>query len=186
MNGPARRNRNGRRETTPSCAHAAPERCEGVASAHRKSREWFGVVNALAWLWARAVVGATRLQTYRRTRQSVTSAPVKSAVVCGAAPASAVAHNVRAHRMSQDEGFVILSPPRPLVSDPILTLRATVLTGFNGSERSRALWTSTTRYLHADIFRLRPGIPYYKCFNRHSAALGVVEWYVRGGPWHPI
>ena len=82
--------------------------------------------------------------------------------------------------------FLPATAPRPLVSDPILTLRATVLAGFNGSERSRALWTSTTRYLHADIFRLRPGIPYYKCFNRHSAALGVIEWYVRGGPWHPI
>ena len=58
---------------------------------------------------ARAVVGATRLQTYRRTRQSVTSAPVKSAVVCGAAPASAVAHNVRAHRMSQSDDFVLIT-----------------------------------------------------------------------------
>ena len=58
---------------------------------------------------ARAVAGATRLQTYRRTRQSVTSAPVKSAVVCGAAPASAVAHNVRAHRMSQSDDFVLIN-----------------------------------------------------------------------------
>ena len=47
------------------------------------------------------------MQTYRRTPQSVTSASVKSAVACGAACGDAGTHNVCAHRMSQDEGFVI-------------------------------------------------------------------------------
>ena len=47
------------------------------------------------------------MQTDRCTPQSVTSAPVKSAVACGAACGDAGTHNVCAHRMSQDEGFVI-------------------------------------------------------------------------------
>ena len=42
---------------------------------------------------------------------SVTSAPVKSAVACGAACGDAGTHNVRAHRMSQNEGFVLITIP---------------------------------------------------------------------------
>ena len=47
------------------------------------------------------------MQTYCCTRQSVTSARVKSAMACGAACGDAGTHNVCAHRMSQNEGFVI-------------------------------------------------------------------------------
>ena len=47
------------------------------------------------------------MQTACCTPQSVTSAAIKSAVACGAACGDAGTHNVCAHRMSQDEGFVI-------------------------------------------------------------------------------
>ena len=47
------------------------------------------------------------MQTDCCTPQSVTSAAIKSAVACGAACGDAGTHNVCAHRMSQDEGFVI-------------------------------------------------------------------------------
>ena len=57
--------------------------------------------------FSRDVAGATRPLTYRHTPWSVTSVPVKSAVACGAACGDAGTHNVCAHRMSQDEGFVI-------------------------------------------------------------------------------
>ena len=47
------------------------------------------------------------MQTDRRTPRSVTSASVKSAVACGAACGDAGTQRSCAHRMSQDEGFVI-------------------------------------------------------------------------------
>ena len=47
------------------------------------------------------------MQTDCCTPQSVTSAAIKSAVACGAACGDAGTHNVCAHRMSQNEGFVI-------------------------------------------------------------------------------
>ena len=49
------------------------------------------------------------MQTDRRTPQSVTSAPVKSAVACGAACGDAGTHNVCAHRMSQSDDFVLIT-----------------------------------------------------------------------------
>ena len=49
------------------------------------------------------------MQTDCCTPQSVTSAAIKSAVACGAACGDAGTHNVCAHRMSQDEGFVTIT-----------------------------------------------------------------------------
>ena len=49
------------------------------------------------------------MQTDCCTPQSVTSAAIKSVVACGAACGDAGTHNVCAHRMSQDEGFVIIT-----------------------------------------------------------------------------
>ena len=49
------------------------------------------------------------MQTYCCTRQSVTSARVKSAMACGAACGDAGTHNVCAHRMSQSDDFVLIT-----------------------------------------------------------------------------
>ena len=55
------------------------------------------------------------MQTDCCTPQSVTSAAIKSAVACGAACGDAGTHNVCAHRMSQDEGFVTITVSRDRV-----------------------------------------------------------------------
>ena len=49
------------------------------------------------------------MQTYCCTRQSVTSARVKSAMACGAACGDAGTHNVCAHTMSQSDDFVLIT-----------------------------------------------------------------------------
>ena len=67
------------------------------------------------------------MQTDRCTPQSVTSAPVKSAVACGAACGDAGTHNVCAHRMSQDEGFVTITKTFGRETSHLLSLHHTCI-----------------------------------------------------------